>query len=293
MKVGFVGLGRMGQAIARRVLEGGHDLVVFNRTPEKASGLAASGARVATSIADACRQREVVITMLADDAALEAVGLCTGGLRDALATGEIHLAMGTHGVGAIRALAAAHAAAGQVLVAAPVLGRPDAAAAGQLGIVAAGPDAAVGRCEPLFQCIGRRVFRAGEEPEGAVAIKLANNFLVGCAIEAMGEAYSLVRKYGVAPHILYDVLTEGLFSAPAYRVYGKIIADQAYDGAGFTTTLALKDANLVMAAAEAARVPMPSAGTLRDRLLGAMAHGDGERDWAVIAREQARASGLE
>ncbi len=293
MKVGFVGLGRMGQAMARRVLDGGHDLVVFNRTAQKASELAAAGARVAPSVADACREREVVISMLADDPALEMVGLGAGGLRDALPAGAIHLAMGTHGVGAIRTLAEAHADAGQVLVAAPVLGRPDAAAAGQLGIVAAGPGEAVRRCEPLFQCIGRRVFPSGEKPEGATAIKLANNFLIGCAIEAMGEAYSLVRKYGVVPQVLYDVLTEGLFSATAYKVYGKIIAEQAYDNVGFTTSLALKDANLVMAAAEAARVPMPSAGTLRDRLLGAMAHGDGERDWAVIAREQARASGLE
>ncbi len=293
MKVGFVGLGRMGQAMARRVLDGGHDLLVFNRTVQKASELAAAGTRVAPSVADACRGREVVISMLADDPALETVGLGAGGLRDALPAGAIHLAMGTHGVGAIRTLAEAHADAGQVLVAAPVLGRPDAAAAGQLGIVAAGPAEAVRRCEPLFQCIGRRVFPAGEKPEGATAIKLANNFLIGCAIEAMGEAYSLVRKYGVVPQVLYDVLTEGLFSATAYKVYGKIIAEQAYDNVGFTTSLALKDANLVMAAAEAARVPMPSAGTLRDRLLGAMAHGDGERDWAVIAREQARASGLE
>lgn len=293
MKLGFVGLGRMGQAMARRVLDGGHDLVVFNRTAQKASGLAAAGARVAPSLADACRERDVVISMLADDSALETVGLGAGGLRDALPAGAIHLAMGTHGVGAIRTLAEAHADAGQVLVAAPVLGRPDAAAAGQLGIVAAGPGEAVRRCEPLFQCIGRRVFPAGEKPEGATAIKLANNFLIGCAIEAMGEAYSLVRKYGVVPQVLYDVLTEGLFSAPVYKIYGKIIAEQAYDNVGFTTSLALKDANLVMAAADAARVPMPSAGTLRDRLLGAMAHGDGERDWAVIAREQARASGLE
>jgi 3-hydroxyisobutyrate dehydrogenase-like beta-hydroxyacid dehydrogenase len=293
MKVGFVGLGRMGQAMARRVLEGGHDLVVFNRTAQKVSGLAAAGARVAPSVADACKEREVVISMLADDPALETVGLCAGGLRDALRAGAIHLAMGTHGVGAIRTLVEAHAAAGQVLVAAPVLGRPDAAAAGQLGIVAAGPGESVRRCEPLFQCIGRRVFPAGEKPECATAIKLANNFLIGCAIEAMGEAYSLVRKYGVVPQVLYDVLTEGLFSAPVYKVYGRIIAEQAYDNVGFTTSLALKDVNLVLAAAEAARVPMPSAGTLRDRLLGAMAHGDGERDWAVIAREQARASGLE
>lgn len=292
MKVGFIGLGRMGQAMASRVQSGNHDLVVYNRTRDKAEPLAKAGARIADSITAASEGRDVVITMLADDAALEEIVLCDGGLLKSLPQGAIHLVMGTHGVDAIRALKQAHERANQTLVAAPVLGRPDVAAAGQLGIVAAGPADAVNRCRPLFETIGRRTFDAGLEPEGATAIKLANNFALGCAIETMGEAFSLVRKYGVAPQALYDVLTEGLFSAPAYKVYGKIIADEAYDQAGFTTLLALKDADLVLAAAGTARVPMPSAANLRDRLLSAIAHDAGDKDWAVIAREQARASGL-
>ena len=293
MKVGFIGLGRMGRGIAGRVLQGGHDLAVFNRTREKAAELGQAGARIADSIALACADREVVITMLADDAALEAVAHGEGGLLASLPGGAVHLAMGTHGVEAVRGLARAHERANQALVAAPVLGRPDVAAAGQLGIVVAGPAAAVARCRPLFELIGRRTFDAGAEPEGATAIKLANNFTLGCAIQAMSEAFSLVRKHGVLPEVLFDVLTEGLFSAPAYKVYGRIIVDEAYDRAGFTTLLALKDADLALAAAGAARVPLPSVNALRDRLLGAIAHGDGERDWAVMAREQARASGLE
>ena len=293
MKVGFIGLGRMGRAMAGRLQGAGHDLVVWNRTPEKSAALAAAGAIVAASIAEACEAREVLVSMLSDDAALNAVTLGAGGLRDSLPAGSIHLVMGTHGVEAIRSLALAHAAAGQTLVAAPVLGRPDVAAAGQLGIVAAGPAAAVGKCEALFKLIGRRTFDAGLAPEGATSIKLANSLLLGCALEAMGEVFSLVRKYGVAPQVMFEVITDGLFSAPAYKVYGKIMVDEAYDNAGFTTVLALKDANLVLAAGNAARVPMPSANTLHDRLLGAIAHGDAERDWAVIAREQARASGLE
>jgi len=292
MKVGFIGLGRMGQGIANRVFGGGYDLVVYNRTPGKAAALAKAGARVAPSIAGACEGREVVITMLADDAALNEVALAKGGLRDSLPQGAIHLAMGTHGVGAIRSLAAAHAEAGQSLVAAPVLGRPDIAAAGQLGIVAAGPAEAVRRCAPLFQVIGRRTFEAGGDAVGATAIKLANNFMIACALESMGEAFSLVRKFGVAPAVLLEVLTNGSLSAPIFKIYGQIMVDEAYDQAGFTAHLALKDANLVLAAADAARVPMPSAGVVRDRLLGAIAHGDGEKDWAVMAREQARASGL-
>jgi 3-hydroxyisobutyrate dehydrogenase-like beta-hydroxyacid dehydrogenase len=293
MKVGFIGLGRMGHAMASRLVGGGHDVLVYNRTAAKAADLVKAGARTASSIGAACAGREAVITMVADDAALSEVTLGEAGIVHALAKGAMHLTMGTHGVGVIRALTAAHAKAGQIHIAAPVLGRPEVAAAGQVGIVAAGPAEALARCAPLFKVIGRRVFEAGDEPASATSIKLANNFLLGCAIEAMGEAFSLVRKYGVAPSVLYEVLTDGLFAAPGYKVYGKIIADESYDQAGFTTQLALKDSNLVLAAAEAARVPMPSAGVLRDRLLGAIAHGGAEKDWAVIAREQARASGLE
>jgi 3-hydroxyisobutyrate dehydrogenase-like beta-hydroxyacid dehydrogenase len=291
VNVGFVGLGRMGQGIAGRVLSGGHDLTVFNRTREKTTELAAAGATVASSIAEACSGAEAVLTMVADDDALLEVALGEGGLRDSLAQGALHVTMGTHGVAAIQELAAAHADAGQTLVAAPVLGRPDMAAAGQLGIVAAGPGEAVERCRPLFEVIGRHTFDAGPRPESATAIKLANNFVLGCAIEAMAEAFSLARAYDVVPQVMHEVLSEGLFAAPAYKVYGQIIVDEDYDRVGFTSTLALKDVHLTLAAAGSARLPLPSANVLRDRLLGAIAHGDAERDWAVLALEQARAGG--
>ena len=293
MNVGFIGLGRMGSGMAARILEGGHDLVVYDVMPQSTAAAAAAGARVAASVADLCAGREVVITMLAEDAAVHDVVFGQGGLRDSLPAGAIHLAMGTYGVGTIRTIAAAHAAARQILVAAPVLGRPDLAASGQLGIVSGGPDEAVARCEPLFQIIGRLTFRAGIEPEAASAIKLANNLVLGCAIQAMGEAFSLVRKYDVDPHVLYDVMTEGLFSAPAYKVYGKIIVDEAYARAGSTIALNLKDANLILAAGDIARVPLPSGNTFRDRLLSAIAHGDANKDVAALALEQFRASGLE
>jgi 3-hydroxyisobutyrate dehydrogenase-like beta-hydroxyacid dehydrogenase len=293
IKVGFIGLGRMGQGMAGRVLGGGHDLVVFNRTREKASELEKAGATVAPDVAGACGERDVVITMVADDVALEEVALGKGGLRDSLPRGNIHMVMGTHGVRAVQKLASAHAEAGQTLVAAPVLGRPDMAATGQLGIVAAGPDPAVARVEPVLELIGKRIFRAGPKPEAATTIKLTNNFVLGCAIQSMAEAFSLTRKYGVESQVLFDVLTEGLFAAPAYKVYGKLMVDEAYDQPGFTSTLGLKDTNLILDAAEIAQVPLPSVNTYRDRLLGAIAHGDGEKDWAVIAREQGRASGLD
>ena len=293
MKVGLIGLGRMGTAMARRVLAGGHDLVVYNRTPQKAADLVQAGARAAASVGAACAGREMLITMVADDAALQDVALSSGGVRDSLPAGATHVAMGTHGVAAIRALDAAHVEARQNFVAAPVLGRPEAVDAGKLGIVAAGPAGALAACAPVFGVIGGRVFNAGRKPESAAAIKLANNFVLACCIEAMGEAFALARKYEVAPMLLFEVLTEGLFAAPAYKTYGSIIAEERYDHVGFTARLGLKDTNLVLAAAESAGVPLPSANLVRDRLLGAIAHGDGDRDWSVIAREQARASGLD
>jgi 3-hydroxyisobutyrate dehydrogenase-like beta-hydroxyacid dehydrogenase len=293
MNVGFIGLGRMGRGIASNVLTASDDLVVYNRTREKASELAEAGARVASSVREACEGRDVVITMLADDAALNEIAAGPDGIRDSLAAGSIHMPMGTHGVGAIAALAAVHAEAGQTLVAAPVLGRPDVAAAGQLGIVAGGPEEAVSRCLPLLDAAGRHTFKAGPRPESASAIKLANNFMLGCAIEAIGEGMSLVRKYGVKPEVFAEVISDGLFASPAYKVYGKIIVDESYDNVGFTAELGLKDVNLVLEAANLARLPLPSANTYRDRLLGAMSRGEEQSDWAIMAREQARAGGLD
>lgn len=293
MKVGFFGLGRMGRGMSRRILDGGHDLVVYDVTPEQTAGFAEAGARVAESVAAACEGREIVVTMLVEDRIVVDLAERRGGLCESLAPGAVHLAMGTYGVAAIRSLEAAHRAADQVLVAAPVLGRPDLAAAGQLGIVAAGPAAAVQRAEPLFKLLGRRLFHAGDAPEAATAIKLANNLVLGCAMDAMAEAFSLARKYDVAPQLLYDLMVDGLFSAPAYVGYGKTMVEGAYDRVGSPIQVGLKDALLIQAAADLARVPLPSLNIYRDRLIGAAAHGDGNRDQAVLAREQARAAGLE
>ena len=293
MRVGFIGLGRMGSGMARRVLEGGHELAAYDVARPQVEALAASGARAAGSIAEVCDGSDVVITMLVEDAAVVDATVRPGGLRDSLRKGAIHLAMGTYGVAAIRAMEAAHRDAGQTLVAAPVLGRPDLAAAGQLGIVSGGSADAVTRCEPLFQVIGRRTFHAGDAPESATAIKLANNAVLGCAMIAMAEGFALVRKYGVQPQVFQDVMVEGLFGATAYKVYGQKMVDGSYDQVGSPITVGLKDANLIAEAADLARVPMPSHDIYYQRLLGAVAHGDADRDQAVLAREQARACGLE
>ena len=292
MKVAFIGLGRMGQAMARRLLDAGHDLVVWNRTPDRLGELLDMGATMADSVAQVATLGVPVITMLSDDDALAQVAHGPGGLIANLPAGGVHIAMGTHRSDTIRRLTAAHAEAGQVLVAAPVLGRPTAVAAGQLGIIAAGPGDAIAQAQPLFDAIGRRTFPAGSDPASASLLKLTNNMVLACAIEVMGEAFSLVEKAGADPEAMRDVLTEGVFSCPAYTGYSRAIVDRSWDTVGFTATLALKDVDLALATGAANGVPLPSAEVCRERLSRAIADGDAERDWIVMALAQARASGL-
>ena len=292
MKLGFIGIGRMGQAMVRRLLEAKHDVGVYNRTAAKAKPLADAGAKLVASIADAACYGEVTYTMLADDAALEDVMFQAGGVLASLPKGGIHICAGTHGIPVIRKIKQAHAEKGQVLVAAPMMGRPELVSSGTAGVFASGPAEALNKCRPLFEAIGRRTFEAGSDPEAATAIKIANNFVLGCAIEAMGEGFSLTRKYGVATSVFYDVMTDGLFNCSAYKVYGKIMVDESYGKVGQMAALGLKDANLALEAGNLAAVPLPSGNVWRDRLVGAVAHGDGDKDWAVMALEQARASGL-
>ena len=179
-----------------------------------------------------------------------------------------------------------------MLIASPVLGRPEVVTAGQAGMVLGGAKESVDRCRPLFTAIARRCFEAGADPASAAAIKIANNFVLGCAIEALGEGFALVRKYDVASEVFYDVLTDVLFGCSAYKTYGKIIMEERYLPAGQRVMAGLKDANLALAAGEAVGVPLPSGNVWRDRLVGAVAHGEAEHDWAVMAKDQARASGL-
>ena len=292
MKVGFIGTGRMGQAMVRRLLDANHDVGVYNRTAAKVKPLADAGAKLLPSIAEAARYGNAVYSMLADDAAVEDVVFQNSGLLESLPKGGIHICAGTHGIPTIRRIKNAHADKGQVLICAPMVGRPELVTGGQAGILASGPADAIARCKPLFDAIGRRTFDGGTEPEAAAAMKIANNFVLGCAIEAMGEGFSLTRKYGVATSVFYDVMTDFLFNCSAYKVYGKIIVDESYAKVGQMAVLGLKDANLALDAGNVAAVPLPSGNVWRDRLVGAVAHGDGDKDWAVMALEQARASGL-
>ena len=293
MKIGLIGLGRMGGGMARRLLSGGFDLGVFDRDATQTEPLAALGALVAKDTADLCGDRDLVITMLPSDEILEQVALGASGLTASLSTGAIHMVSGTHGVPVIEKLAAAHQAHGQILISCTVLGRPDRAAEGKLGLIPAGSAEAVERVLPVLRVLGETIFPAGEDPLSAVAVKIANNFVLGCAIEAMGEGMSLVRRYGVDPALFYEVMTKGLFACVAYEAYGDVIAKQDWGRVGATATIGLKDAQLALDAAQRVNVPLPSGAVWRDHLLTACGRGESSLDWAVMAREQFRNSGLE
>jgi 3-hydroxyisobutyrate dehydrogenase-like beta-hydroxyacid dehydrogenase len=292
MKVGFIGLGRMGTAMAANLLKAGHEVTVYNRSSDKTRALSTLGARVAASIADACRG-EAVITMLANDEAVHSVVFDDAGVLASLARGGLHISMSTISVGLSAQLTAAHATAGQRFIAAPVFGRPDAAAAAQLFIVAAGARSAVDACAPLFSAMGQKVFNLSDEPSAANLVKLSGNFLIASVIEALGEAIALIGKAGIDQRSYLDLLTSTLFNAPLYKIYGGLIVEQKFEPAGFAAPLGLKDIRLTLAAAEELRVPMPLASLLRDRFLTLLAHGGEAMDWSAIAQLSALDAGQE
>lgn len=292
MKVGFIGLGNMGSGMARNLIKAGHALVVYNRTRNRAEALQAAGAKVAETPAEAASQADALITMLADDHAVEAVIDGAGSVLQALPQGAIHIGMSTISVALSRRLAAAHQEKKQYYVSAPVFGRPDAAAAAKLFIVAAGPTQQIERCQSLFDAMGQKMFIAGEEGYKANVVKLAGNFLLTTVIESLAEAFALARKSKVDPNQLLEILTGSLFPAPVYKNYGAMIAAAKFEPAGFKLRLGAKDNRLVLAAAEEVAVPMPMASLVRDHFLAAMAQGMSDADWAAIARIVYQNAGL-
>ena len=290
MKVGLIGLGNMGSGMASSLLKGGHDVTVCNRTPSKAQALVGQGARYAAQVADACRG-DAVITMLADDVAVESVVFGDAGVIKNLARGAIHISSSTISVTLSEKMAAEHAASGQWFVSAPVFGRPEAAAAAKLFITAAGAPDAVDACMPLFESIGQRTFRFGDNAPDANLIKLSGNFLISSVIEALGEALALVGKAGLDQHQYVDFLTSTLFNAPVYKTYGGLIADKKFVPAGFAAPLGFKDNRLVLAAAEKLRVPLPLASLIYNRFLTLLARGGESLDWSAFSQLAAEDSG--
>jgi len=290
MRVGFIGLGHMGAGMAANLLASGHEVTVYNRTPGRAHALVARGAHAAGRVPDACRG-EAVVTMLADDAAVEGVVFDGEGILGSLGRGAIHVSMSTIGVALSERLAAAHTNAGQRFVAAPVFGRPDAAAAAKLFIVAAGAPDALDACSPLFESMGQKTFPIGNAPPAANLVKLSGNFLMATVIEALGEAMALVEKAGVDRHRYLDFLTSTIFTAPVYKTYGELIAERRFAPASFAAPLGHKDIRLALAVAETLRVPMPFASVLHDRFLTLLAQGGEALDWSAIGQLAAKDSG--
>ena len=281
----------MGAGMARNLLRAGHRVAVYNRSSDKAEKLGAEGARVCPSPSQAVLGCEAAFTMLADDHSVEEVVFGENGILMALGRGSVHISSTTISTGLARRLVTEHARHGQQFVSAPVFGRPDAAEAKRLLVVAAGPDDAIARCRPLFDDIGRQAFIAGKEPWQANAAKLCGNFMIASMIEAFGEANATLRKAGVAPQLFLEVMN-ALMGSPIYANYGRMIAEEQFSPAGFALALGLKDVRLVLAAADELAAPMPLASLLKDHFLSALAAGQAELDWSSVARVAARAAGL-
>lgn len=271
MRIAFIGLGRMGSGMARNLLRAGYQLTVYNRSREKADMI---GAPVATTPAEASRDCDAVITMLSDDAAVENVVFGQNGIS----ANTTHIGCSTISTALARRLAErGH------YISAPVFGRPEAAEAKTLLVIPAGPPGLVERFRPVFDAIGRQTFVAGHEPWQANALKLCGNFMIATVIETFGEAFATLSKAGVGSHRFLEVIN-ALFGSPLYANYGRIIADRAFDPAGFALKLGLKDMRLVLETAFECGSPMPIASLLRDRLLDAAAHGESDRDWSAVAQ---------
>jgi 3-hydroxyisobutyrate dehydrogenase-like beta-hydroxyacid dehydrogenase len=283
MKIGFIGLGNMGAAIAANLVRARHQVTVWNRSAAKTEGLIRLGA-VAALTPKAASEGEAVLTMLADDAALEAVISGVQGVLEGLRPGSLHISLSTISVATAERLARLHAERGQRLLCAPVFGRPEAAAAAKLFVVAGGKKADLDSVKTLFDAISQRVFHISETPSAANLVKLCGNFMILAAIETMAEAMTLAEKGGVSKKQLLDVLTGTLFDSPVYRNYGAGLVEGRFKPAGFAAPLGLKDMRLVGYSAEALRVPMPVLNVLRDHLLQTIAMQGEDVDWSAIGR---------
>ncbi|RKG78042.1 NAD(P)-dependent oxidoreductase [Corallococcus terminator] len=290
MKVGFIGLGNMGAPMAKNLLGAGHEVTVWNRTASKAQPLQQQGARVAKTPAEAARDAEVVVSMLADDPAAEAATLGPDGIVGALPKGAVHVSSSTISVALSERLTKAHADAGQGYVSAPVFGRPEAAEGKQLWVITAGPKAQVERVRPLLTALGRGLTELGEKPSSANVVKLSGNFLIASMMEALSEAFALAEKSGVERAAFLDVFKSVFARSPIFENYAGAIAKGQTTPAGFALRLGLKDVTLALEAGRAAEVPLPLASLLRDHFLTGVAQGRGDEDWSALgelARDRA------
>lgn len=289
--LGFVGTGHMGLPMARNLLKAGHTLRVCNRTAERVQPLVEAGA-TATDKPREAAQGGIVLTMLSDDAALKAVTLGEDGLLGHLGKGGVHVSMSTVAPATARELAGRHHAQDEYYLAAPVFGRPEAAAVARLAICLSGASEAKIRLRPILDLLGSKIVDFGADPAAANVVKLAGNFLIGAAIEAMAEAFALGEKNGVDRTRMAELYSQTLFACPVYQGYGATIAGHRYEPAGFRLQLGHKDMRLALEVAADSTVPMPLANLVHERLTASLAKGRQDIDWAGLAVEATEDAGL-
>ncbi|MGA2672188.1 MAG: NAD(P)-dependent oxidoreductase [Terracidiphilus sp.] len=280
MKIGFLGLGNMGTPMARRLLAAGYEVTVWNRSRERAEALAAQGAWIAATPAEAARGAEAVLTSLFDDAAHEEVLFGPGGLLEALEPGTLHISLSTISAALSERLTAEHARRGVEFVAAPVFGRPSVAEGGRLWIAAAGPEEAIARARPLLEALSRGISVVGTEPRQAHALKLGGNFLISAMIHSLSEAFVYAEAQGIEPETFLETVNSALFQSPFYAAYGKVMLHPPKN-AGATIELGAKDMRLLREAAAEGKTRLSLADTLADVFAQAREAGLGGEDWAV------------
>jgi 3-hydroxyisobutyrate dehydrogenase-like beta-hydroxyacid dehydrogenase len=291
MQVGFIGVGRMGTAMARNLMKAGHKVLAWDVSKASLDRIKSDGAAIAGSAREAFFG-DAVVSMLPNDAAMRATFIA-GNVLPSGGNAPIHINMATASAVCARELAKAHAAKGVPYLSAPVYGRPEMAAERNLNILAAGDPLLIQKVQPLFDAMGKKTWQLGADPSNSNIAKIAGNLMVACILEAMGEAAALARAYKMDPNVVLDAVVGSIFDVPIYRIYSKMIANGPFEPPGFDLVLGLKDAKLALDAGEAANVPLPFASVLRDNYLDALAHGDGAKDWSAVSRVAARRAGLE
>lgn len=290
MKIGFLGLGKMGAPMARRLLAAGHELAVWNRTERRTEPLLRLGAIAAATPAEAELGADAVVTMLFDDAANEEVLFGPNGLLDAFSPGALHVSCSTIGVALSERLTAEHARRGIDFVAAPVFGRPNVAEEGRLWMVVAGGENAVARARPLLEPMARGISVVGTEPRQAHALKLGGNFLISAMIHSLGEAFVYAQGQGIAAETFFQTVNSALFQSPLYAAYAKVMLHPP-EQPGATVELGEKDLRLLRATAAGRGIRMSLAELLGEILAQARKDGLGKEDWAVGQYKMAQRRG--
>ncbi|MBA2393528.1 MAG: NAD(P)-dependent oxidoreductase [Ktedonobacteraceae bacterium] len=290
--VGFIGLGNMGHPIAANLLKAGFRVHVYNRSAAKAKPLVEQGAHQVERPCDVVEPGGIVVSMVANDSALEDITLGEGGILERLGPDGIHISMSSVAPTTAEKMTDEHTKRGSFYVASPVFGRPDAATAAALWVCISGPDAAKERIRPVLEAVGQSIFDFGTAPGAANVVKVIGNFWIVAAMEAMAEGLTLAEKNGVERTKVIEMLSQTLFPGRIYQNYGSAIARKSYTPVGFEMKLGLKDINLALHTAEQSLMPMPLASLLHDRLQTGIAKGRGEMDWMAMSLGVSEDAGL-